>query len=728
VLIEGCRVQSAHDDNGNGKRNGPLKTLVKDATSPDGSPTGIVRLRPATSMELVPHIDLGIQADYGCPSSPPRIDYYEAYAELLVKYHELEQDHNEQIGMYGDLKLENTNLKEEIELIRSLKSYKNAFDILNEKYYQDKARWKVWMERHRKKEAERADRKLKTEAEGQNVIMTPGPTSSPRPPTLSSDSSPVKPDKFPVEPVRKGGLFSNLQPPRKVNFQSGPNNMPEPDRKAQNEDAIHSDASSASIPETQEQDQPQLPQPIQKPAGNPNRNTDPDHPTSDFTSSDTGDEDKITPSAKVSTVGQQMYTPTALKTPVSIDMEGASWAKPVVIKSEPQSSQNDPGYHLFDLESLDLDDVGHPAPQEQTTPKKRQKLDNIEQASPEREGGNGQRLRNETGDDNENDITLPHKIRPNMIAEADTVYPPPPRPGVHEPVATPVRKTPGTTSPSVRLGRISTSSSAFRTHLKATKRAPRSHRGALVHVLDDGTVGTRRVGPSRDSLDIRAAGRLDDIFTSTPKAASLVALSKEAVNTRSAPQNKRPGFGPGGGDKDMFTTPTNASLKKRDAVTEPLPSKHGRKQPSTTTADFAINPAMNDGIDYAYHEVVRNRDARKCLPGCTRICCKEIGKFVEAAGMPLVTKAGPRWRKNSSLEQSADIDEGGKREFLDLYGRHREAFPRRNTPLGFWDSDMPDTQALKKRNEEAAKLDRERVEQRDREAMKGAKGRFVRKL
>lgn len=310
-----------------------------------------------------------------------------------------------------------------------------------------------------------------------------------------------------------------------------------------------------------------------------------------------------------------------------------------------------------------------------------------------------------------------------MIAEADTLLPPPPRPRVQKPVSIPVQKT---DSPSGRLGPISTSASAFRTPIKATKRALRSRKGAHVPVLEDGADGKKPVGLGGDTPSVQTAVRLDDIlFTPPPKSVSLSALSKEAINTRSAPQNRRPKLRAEG--KDMLTTPNNPTLKKRDAATDPLPSKNIRKQPATA-ADFAINPAMNDGIDYAYHEVVRNREARKCLPGCTRTCCKEVGKFVEAAGMPLLTKAGPRWRSSSPEQPAENTDAVGEKEFLDLYGRHREAFPRRNTPPGFWDSDMPDTQALKKRNEEADKLDRERVEQRNREVMKGSKGRFVRKF
>lgn len=686
-----------------------MKTLAKDVTPP-GSPTGISQFRPATSMEPAPRIDSGVQTEHACPPSLPGIDYHEEYTKLLSKHRELEQENYEHMELFGDLKQENAALKKEMELTKGLKSYKTAYGLLFDKYHQNKARWAVWTEHYKKKEAERTGMKPNTDAE--NIPMTPSPTLSPsRPPVLSSDGSPVGSNEPPVEPARRGGLFSNLQAPRTVNFRFEPNDVPELNRTVPDEDLIHSDASSVSTPETQEQDLPQLPQQVQEPISIPNKNVDPDHPTSDLTSSDTGDENEAIPGAKTATAGQQMHPPLHPKTPVSVEREGASWVKPVVIKSEPLSSQNDPGYHLFDQDSLDLDDVGRPALQEQLPPRKRQKADNSER-------------NNKIGKDRNGDENLPHKIRPNIVTEADIRSPPVPRPRVQEPEATPPRKT---VPPNGCLGPTPTSSSALRAPLKSSRRAPRSHKGALVHVLEDGADGTKRAGLSGDTPDIQTPVRLDDIlFTPPPKPVKLAALSRGAINTRSAPQSKRPESRASAGD--IFTTPSNSTFKKQDAATDPLPGKNGKRQPSAAI-DYAINPTMNDGVDYAYHEVVRNREARKCLPGCTRTCCREVGKFVEAAGMPLVEKAGPRWRSSSPEQQPANgTGADSKREFLDRYGRHREAFPRRKTPPGFWDSEMPDTQALKKRNEEAHKLDRERVEQRSREAMKGAKGRFVRRF
>lgn len=49
---------------------------------------------------------------------------------------------------------------------------------------------------------------------------------------------------------------------------------------------------------------------------------------------------------------------------------------------------------------------------------------------------------------------------------------------------------------------------------------------------------------------------------------------------------------------------------------------------------FKLNPANNSGYNYAYREVLRKRNERKCLPGCTRPdCCGDtIRKMLTIGG------------------------------------------------------------------------------------------------
>jgi hypothetical protein len=75
---------------------------------------------------------------------------------------------------------------------------------------------------------------------------------------------------------------------------------------------------------------------------------------------------------------------------------------------------------------------------------------------------------------------------------------------------------------------------------------------------------------------------------------------------------------------------------------------------------FKINPQPNAGVDYAYTDVIRNRDQRKCLPGCTRPeCCGS--KFRTLAGtLPKLTTNGKQFLgsdpSDEASSQQADTD------------------------------------------------------------------------
>ena len=68
--------------------------------------------------------------------------------------------------------------------------------------------------------------------------------------------------------------------------------------------------------------------------------------------------------------------------------------------------------------------------------------------------------------------------------------------------------------------------------------------------------------------------------------------------------------------------------------------------------------------------------------------------------------------------------EAKTRYLADKHGRHRHAYERRSTPPGFWRTDMPSTQEIEADRQEARELERKKVEERYREAMKGG-GRWL---
>ncbi|KAI5787207.1 DNA repair protein endonuclease SAE2/CtIP C-terminus-domain-containing protein [Geopyxis carbonaria] len=660
----------------------------------------------------------------------------------------------------------------------------NAHNLLIEKYTQNKNIWKDWT-RHDEKLRASAKRKLQGGSQGRpemanSRLHTP---ESPRPPIISPIKSVIEksramrglaPEGSTIEPIKKGGLFSHLKPPVSLehnNF-SGTlsKDIPEWDpitmKKAitpPEVDSIPSDPPSSidfEIPATQEQPQTPAFDRFSRPSSALS-----DHGDDEFTLTSDAEsghrEGSATPKAKPRASPEPMLPPPVppihRETSRNSQTQGLTRDKPVVIKSEPQSEG--PGYHIFEEESLDLDDVGDvPEP-----PKKKIKhTPNTNQPVP-----NYTENFKHLGHVNDEEIDVPvllsprvHNGMPSGIRTDSQLQ------GLQTPYKN-IKPLPAKTSiaranspatvrpisPSPQRTRRKTPQA--RTPLnQPTKRKSRDCRNATVSVLEDGTDGEVDVNRNNEVPDIVTKTRLDDILsTPMPKSPSLKMIGKE-TNTRSVPA-RRTGWGGGSPDppsnntRHAHTDPrphgsTATDVPRRQSNKQDTPTaqsrprrlgnnsdKHNRRP--ADVRDFRVNPKLNQGYDYAFQETVRRKEERKCLPGCTKACCRDMGKFVEAAGLPVMPK-GPRWRSSSPappVQSSQDIrDEQARaqeehREFVQKYGRHRDAFPRRNTPPGFWESDFPDTQQLKKQHGEAEEMQRKRAEEMRREAEKGARGRFT---
>jgi hypothetical protein len=152
---------------------------------------------------------------------------------------------------------------------------------------------------------------------------------------------------------------------------------------------------------------------------------------------------------------------------------------------------------------------------------------------------------------------------------------------------------------------------------------------------------------------------------------------------------------------------------------------------------FKINPTRNQGLDFAYDAVVRKRDDRKCISGCTRPgCCGDrFRAMARVGGLPANTFAEQTEEDQRILEEYVGEDrhllgglsgqdrdnllvEARARILANQYGRHRHTHQRARSPPGFWRTDMPDTQERESDREAAQRLEREKVEERYREAMR----------
>jgi hypothetical protein len=172
---------------------------------------------------------------------------------------------------------------------------------------------------------------------------------------------------------------------------------------------------------------------------------------------------------------------------------------------------------------------------------------------------------------------------------------------------------------------------------------------------------------------------------------------------------------------------------------------------SLSLADFKLNPAMNEGLNFAFSDAVYGKE-RRCLPGCidTR-CCGPAMRALASALKPTVPRpANPSSAEDESLtdeqytikwhlgakfnrQEVARMSAHDRAELLldaqakyvaEQYGRHRNVSDRRRTPPGFWDSDMPSTQEQENQRQQAQKVERVLVAERHREAMKGGRWLF----
>jgi hypothetical protein len=193
--------------------------------------------------------------------------------------------------------------------------------------------------------------------------------------------------------------------------------------------------------------------------------------------------------------------------------------------------------------------------------------------------------------------------------------------------------------------------------------------------------------------------------------------------------------------QNAHTEPAHASTRLRDSAKAEL-------QPT----DFVLNPARNEGLDYAYADVVRKRDQRKCLPNCTKpeCCGNKFDKVIRLGGFAIPQRPslanelrGIQFSENDRLifefsgcepEQLLTMPEVEKDDLLrrarvwklgQAHGRHRAAHERRPSPPGFWRTDMPSTQEEQEDRARAEAQERRQVEERYKEAMRpGGRWKF----
>ncbi|CUS13382.1 unnamed protein product [Tuber aestivum] len=711
----------------------------------------------------------------------------EVQTDSIHSLDDLKEAYQELASSYNDIRYE-------------LDQYKEAYSRLAEKYTQNKAVWKQWSEQENARLVNSKKRRLEggtTEprAVGRkfNGYTTPatsiaGGSPTPRAPNISPIKPRFRPSVIHSSP-KKGGLFPELLESgagvaegMKGSFEIiGENNLAGGDPKDDLGELPSSPlssppSSSLSIPETQA-----LSSTIGVTQNSKTRDG------GDSTESD----DDPRPSGHYGDAPKEPVLPSrdsVFKVPVikkeagacsrgRTSQEGDSAARPVIIKSESHTSSEGFGYHIFDQESLDLDDIG----QKPQTPRKRQKPHHPELETTENIGRPGWISGGFR-------ITPTEDTRDTQDAEDDSPASalPPPTVSEGKPVDTwsgsqlarpttpvgvakaeprssppfsvenrsnktppPLRRSSRTNAARKTLSPI-TKEKKLNAHSlpKARKRRIATPR-AIASFAEDGTDGCEDINPAsihppmvlsemqwkQLERGMKGTTRLDDILNSPPSRTPNLSRLKKNMQSRTSPAKKRT-WGGDGFEVPQVRSPSSAGPSTPARRAGGNTKSKARDISTLDISDFRVNPQVNDGKDYAFAETVRNREARKCLPGCMKTCCRDLVGFTEAAGLPAASK-GPRWRSSSpasvgdselprrSPRKEPVNKEDKAKEFTNRYGRHRDAFERRRSPPGFWDADFPTTQELEQRRVAAEEMRRKRVEDMRKEAQRGSKGRFV---
>ncbi|KAK6329849.1 hypothetical protein TWF718_003281 [Orbilia javanica] len=193
------------------------------------------------------------------------------------------------------------------------------------------------------------------------------------------------------------------------------------------------------------------------------------------------------------------------------------------------------------------------------------------------------------------------------------------------------------------------------------------------------------------------------------------------------------------GGKRSTEEPQGSSHKKKQRVEEattPMASTAAQKPDNPfSPSKFRINRNRNDGLDFAFGEVVRDKARKDCLPKCVKECCRDLasGKLHEMWNPPAPytsAKFGARdspppgeekeeeeAKKNDQYREWNAAREKSERNLR--FGRHRAQHQKAAEVIGYWESDFPTTQLLEEQRKESEKRHMEKGFDRYEQANKG---------
>ncbi|KAI1207264.1 SAE2-domain-containing protein [Annulohypoxylon truncatum] len=295
---------------------------------------------------------------------------------------------------------------------------------------------------------------------------------------------------------------------------------------------------------------------------------------------------------------------------------------------------------------------------------------------------------------------------------------------------------------------------------------PSLRRNGILSLAEDGDEDET---PKTNTKKISKTGRLRHLFNNPTPTHETITPTKSVLSDRvntsailesQAPQRRELPFGKSGltpferkVEKTIspLITPettnsrrasTNATMKQSTNRRTERRSTSGaagnatplRERPKSQLGinDFKINPNANEGYDFAFTDVVRNKNERASLAGCVQEgCCGQTfrlqarvqrGQTSPSDFQALLEKylGDDAWKLSTMAKPEKEelwLD-AKTQELANEHGKHRHRFHRAASPVGYWRTDFPSTQEELRDKEEAAKMARQTVEERYREAMR----------
>ncbi|KIY62735.1 hypothetical protein CYLTODRAFT_383252 [Cylindrobasidium torrendii FP15055 ss-10] len=125
---------------------------------------------------------------------------------------------------------------------------------------------------------------------------------------------------------------------------------------------------------------------------------------------------------------------------------------------------------------------------------------------------------------------------------------------------------------------------------------------------------------------------------------------------------------------------------------------------TTINSAFVIDREANNGLEFEYSSVERNKEKRKRLHGADCECCAD---YYEAVGPLPPRQKAPLWKSPDPTVKRHGDTAGmltPRRERKKGISRHREEWKRGRTPPAYWDIGFPDTQEVARINAQAREL------------------------